>query len=176
MGLFGIAGIALVSSGAYLLNIKFVKYGLLAPIKNVYREKGSMLMIIVALIYGATSVLGKKAVLLSGPLSFAAVYYGIFFVIFTPLALVEERKSKIKFEVKDAFLFLGLGVSFAAAMLFHFNAVLLTKVPYMISVKRLSLIISVLYGGVIFHEKDIGARVLGSLVMLCGVLILSLVR
>ncbi len=172
--LFGIAGIALVTAGAYLLNIKFVKDGLLAPLKNIYREKGSMLMIFVALIYGATSVLGKKAILLSGPLSFAAVYYGIFFVIFAPLALAEEKKTKIKFEMKDTFLFLGLGVCFAAAMLFHFNAVVLTNVSYMVSVKRLSLVISVLYGGIIFHEKDIGSRMLGSMVILCGIMVISL--
>jgi len=170
----GIAGIAIIALGTYLLNINHVKEGFLAPLKNIYREKGSLLMVIVALTYGATSVLGKKALLLSGPLSFAAVYYGIFFLIFTPLALAEQRKVKVKFEKRDAFLFLGLGVSFAAAMLFHFNAVVLTNVSYMVSVKRLSLVISVLYGGIIFHEKGIGSRMLGSAVILCGVLLLSL--
>lgn len=176
VNLWGMAGIALVSVGAYLMNINFLKYGALAPIKNIYKEKGSLLMVIVALIYGATSVLGKKAILLSGPFSFAAVYYAIFFVIFTPLALAEEKKTGLKLEKKDLFLFFVLGVSFAAAMLFHFNAVVLTNVSYMVSVKRLSLIISVLYGGTIFREKGIAYRLIGSLVMLCGVAILSMTQ
>jgi len=171
----GTIGILIIALGAYLLNANAMKKGVFEPLKNIYREKGSILMLIVAFVYGLTSVLGKQAVLLSpGPLSYVIVYYFVFFVILTPLLLVSGGTSKIRLKKKDVSLILLLGISFTAAMILHFNAIILEKVPYVISVKRLSLVISVIYGAIIFKEKNIGYRLLGSLVMLSGALILSL--
>jgi len=171
----GLMGILIVSLGAYLLNADAIKKGVLEPLKNIYREKGSVLMLTVALIYGLTSVLGKRAVLLSpGPLSFVIVYYAVFFVILTLLFLARPRISETKLKKMDVSIALLLGISFTAAMILHFNAIILEKVPYVISVKRLSLVISVIYGAIIFKEKNIGYRLLGSLVMLSGALILCL--
>ena len=172
----GIAGIALVATGAYLLNINTVTKGIFQPIKAIYREKGSRLMFLVALIYGVTSVLGKKAVMLSGPLSFATIYYTIFLIIFTPLAVIGGRKDMraVRQDLgKNLLLMAALGVSFAAAMILHFKAVLLVNVSYMISVKRLSLLIGVAYGALIFKERNIKPRLVGSFVMLAGILLLG---
>jgi drug/metabolite transporter (DMT)-like permease len=171
----GIIGIALISLGAYLLNADSIKKGIFEPLKNIYREKGSLFMLCVAFIYGFTSVLGKKAVLLApSPFSYVIVYYVTFFVVFTPFMFAGPGISGMGLKKKDLFAILILGVSFTAAMLLHFNAIILEKVPYVISVKRLSLVISVLYGALIFKERHIGCRLLGSFIMLGGVLILSL--
>ena len=48
------------------------------------------------------------------------------------------------------------------------TALNLTKVAYMISVKRISLVIGVLYGYFLFRETNIGERMLGALLMLTG--------
>jgi drug/metabolite transporter (DMT)-like permease len=176
-GLTGAAGIILVSVGAYLLNANAIRKGVLEPIRNIYRERGSALMLLVALIYGITSVLGKKGTLLSpGPLSFLITYYTIFFAALTPLTFLRAGRPKIKFDRKDLIMFLLLGTVFTAAMLTHFSAIVLARVPYVISVKRLSLILSVLYGAVVFKEKNIRYRMLGSLVMLVGAATLLLER
>ena len=174
---FGMWGVILVSFGAYLLNANTIRTGgIFAPIKNIYREKGVRFMVLVALIYGIGSVLGKKAVLLSSPETFPAIYYSIFFAIITPLAYIKTRRAKITLERKDFFLFAALGAFFALAVLLHFKAIVLVNVSYMISVKRLSLLISVIYGAIIFREKNIAYRLAGSLVMLCGVVILLVYR
>ncbi|UCD55090.1 MAG: DMT family transporter [Candidatus Omnitrophota bacterium] len=175
LAFYGIGGVILVSFGAYLLNANTIKKdGIFAPIKNIYKEKGPMLMILVAFIYAFTSVLGKKAVLLSSPETFPAIYYSIFFAGLTPLVYVKLRRTNIMLEKKDLFLFILAGISFGIAVLFHYKAISLVNVPYMLSVKRLSLVISVFYGAIIFKEKNIAYRLAGSLVMLCGVLILLL--
>jgi uncharacterized membrane protein len=173
----GMWGVILVSLGAYLLNANTIRRGgLLAPIKNIYREKGVMIMVLVAFIYSIGSVLGKKAILLSSPETFPAIYYSIFFAILTPAAYLKTRQRGMRLEKKDLFLFVAVGVTFGLAILFHFKAISLVNVSYMISVKRLSLLISVIYGALIFREKNIIYRLAGSLVMLCGVLILLLYR
>ena len=43
---------------------------------------------------------------------------------------------------------------------------------YMISIKRFSILISVLYGGVIFKESHIRLRLLGAVLMLAGAIII----
>jgi len=140
-------------------------------------------MIVVAFLYSLTAVLGKKAVLLSGPYSFPAIYYGIFFALLTPLACISffrsrKRPSCQKMATKPwKYLLLQAlaGVSFAIAIIFHFNAISRISVPFMISVKRVSLVISVMYGALLFKEKNIGFRLGGAVVMAAGILILAFI-
>ena len=54
----------------------------------------------------------------------------------------------------------------------HMTALNLTKVAYMISVKRISLVIGVLYGYFLFRETNIGERVFGALLMLTGFILI----
>ena len=51
-------------------------------------------------------------------------------------------------------------------------AISLTKVAYMISVKRLSLLFGVLYGHYLFREGCLRERLLGTTLMLAGVILI----
>jgi uncharacterized membrane protein len=66
-------------------------------------------------------------------------------------------------------LFVLIGVSQALMALAHFHAISMTQVSYFISVKRTSLILSVLYGALFFGERHIGQRLFGSSLMVLGV-------
>lgn len=168
----GLTGILLIAVGAYLLNLNSSGKGILAPLKAVSKEKGSVLMIGVSFIYSITSNLGKLAVLHSSPAFFAATYTTIFSIFFLPYVLFKEHnfirvmKSRIP-------LFLLIGFVFAIMVTAHFAAVRLIEVPYMISVKRTSLIFSVIYGWLIFKEEHIRERLLGSMVMAAGVVLIT---
>jgi uncharacterized membrane protein len=50
----------------------------------------------------------------------------------------------------------------------HMIAMSLAKVAYMISVKRISLIIGGVYGYILFNEKNIRERLLGAVLMFIG--------
>jgi uncharacterized membrane protein len=50
----------------------------------------------------------------------------------------------------------------------HMVAMSLAKVAYMISVKRISLIISVIYGYLLFKEENIKERLFGATLMFIG--------
>jgi uncharacterized membrane protein len=66
------------------------------------------------------------------------------------------------------------GLFTALATITHYHAIQLAPVPYMISVKRTSLIFSVLYGGLLFREEHMKLRLLGTSIMLSGVVMLYL--
>lgn len=171
----GIIGIMLVACGAYLLNLKGKGKGkgVLAPIKAMAMEKGSILMIIVAFIYSITSTMGKIAVLHSSPVFFAIVYTNL--LSFILLAVAMRRRDKFFRELKvRPLLFIMIGLSCGIMMICHFSAIQLIEVSYMISVKRTSMVFSVLLGWILFKEKNIRERLFGSVLMIAGVILIAL--
>ncbi|MBI5192809.1 MAG: EamA family transporter [Nitrospirae bacterium] len=167
----GLFGILLIVIGAYLLNVRATKHGVLGPIKAIKKERGSVLMIIVALIYSITSTLGKVAVLHSSPLFFGAFYPFILTIIFTVIVGFKGQLSSV---ISSPRIFLGIGFFIAMMMLSHFVAISLTDVAYMISVKRLSLLFSVAYGWILFGERNVAERLIGSILMIAGVVSITL--
>lgn len=167
----GVAGVVLITVGAYMLNSSASKTGFLGPIRAIIKEKGSLLMIAVALIYSVTSTLGKVAVQHSSPVFFGAFYPFMLTAVLTVYAI---SKGKFPLVFKKPATFFPIGLCTAVMILSHFVAISMTQVAYMISVKRTSLIFSVLYGKLLFREINLRERLLGSLIMLSGVVLIAL--
>ena len=167
----GILGILLIVIGAYLLNIRTTREDLLGPIKAIRRERGSIFMIIVALIYSVTATLGKVAVQHSGP-----IFFGVFypFLLTLILSVILWGKGLLPEVLSRPKTFLAIGVFIAIMVLTHFTAISMTDVAYMISVKRVSLIFSVIYGRVLFGEENTGERLIGSMLMIAGVISITI--
>lgn len=162
----GFIGIFLITVGAYLLNAKASNLGLLGPIKAIAKERGSMLMIIVAVIYSITSTIGKIAVQHSSPIFFGFFYPLLLTIV---LSMVVGIKRTLHQVVSRPATFLFIGIFTAIMILSHFLAISMADVAYVISVKRTSLVFSVFYGWLVFKEVNIGERLLGSGLMLAGV-------
>jgi hypothetical protein len=56
----------------------------------------------------------------------------------------------------------------------HHIAIGLAKAAYMLAVKRLNTLISVIYGGVLFKEKNIAIRMAGTVLMIAGVAMIGI--
>ncbi len=169
----GVVGILLVATGAYLLNVHTVHQGVLGPIKAIGRERGSLLMIIVAFLFSITSILGKIAVKHSNP-TFFGVFYS-FLISFTLFLVIQFKTKRIVSKItSQPLLFLFIGICMAMMMLTHLKAISLVEVSYMISVKRMSLLLGVVYGALFFKERNIRERFLGSATMVVGIILISL--
>ncbi len=170
---WGIIGIGFVVAGSYLLNVTQVKYGYFAPFRAILREPGSILMLVVAFIYSFLAVLGKKAIQHSSPL-----FFGFFFLaaldittlIFFPFLEKIRWRDILKVPVKG----LSVGLMLFLHALFHCLAINMIEAVYMIAVKRMSILFSVVYGWILFKESDISARMLGALFMFAGVVFIIL--
>lgn len=165
----GVAGILLITIGAYTLNASASKDGILGPVKAVLKEPGSILMLIVAVIYSVTSTLGKVAVQHSSP-----VFFGFFYPFTLTLVLTAYllTRGKLWYVFSRPAVFIPIGLCTSAMIISHFVAISMTQVAYMISVKRTSLIFSVIYGWLLFKEEKIKERLLGSALMLAGVVMI----
>lgn len=169
--LSGLVGVFLIVVGAYVLNAKMSREGLFEPIRAIGRERGSVLMIIVAFIYSITSTLAKVAVQHSSPIFFSFFYPFILTII---LSCIIGYRGLFRKVVSRPMSFLAIGFFTAIMVISHFVALSLTDVVYMISVKRTSLIFSVIYGWLIFYEENIKERLIGSVIMVAGVVLIVL--
>ena len=165
----GSMGIIFLAAGSYTLNIHEMQRGIFEPFKAIVKEKGSFLMVGVALIYSVTSSLGKMAIVHSSPLFFGVTYFIAVTVIFAPIALWMGKTDLKSFIAGGQFKGLFFpGVFYSVMIASHMIAISLTKVAYMISLKRTSLLIGVMYGYFFFKEKNIGERLSGVVLMLIG--------
>lgn len=170
VSLAGVIGILLISAGSYTLNINRIKEGIFAPLRAITKEKGSVLMIIVALIYSVTSSLGKMAIKHSSPLFFGITYFTALAFVFTPIAFSKHKEGKIE---RRTVLSVTLpGIFYSIMVMSHMIAISLAQVAYVITIKRISLIIGVLYGYIFFRERNIRERLLGAVLMFLGFMII----
>ncbi len=169
VSLQGGLGILFITAGSYTLNVHEIRKGLLNPFKAIAKEKGSLLMICVALIYSVTSSLGKMAIEHSSPLFFGITYFIAVTIAFSPIAFFLGRTALKNFFSEKHFRSLFIpGFFYSLMIVSHMIAISLTKVAYMISIKRTSLLIGVIYGYFFFRENKIGERFLGALLMFLG--------
>jgi drug/metabolite transporter (DMT)-like permease len=169
----GIVGVLATVVGSYVLNLNPNDRRLIAPFVEMLKEKGCPLMLLVAVIYSMTSVLCRKAILHSSPLFFAMVYC---LVLDVTMLLIITAAGKSDFKALTSFAGKGAtaGLLFFIEVMFNNLALGATRVvAYMISVKRLSIIMGVAYGGVLFRERHLFYRFAGALVMAGGAIVIS---
>jgi uncharacterized membrane protein len=171
----GVIGVLMIAFGGYTLNIGETKKGFCAPFIAIRKERGSLYMITVALIYSVTATLGKLAIQHSSALFFGIVYYSALAIAMAPPAIIKNRE-KIRVLPREGTIAASVLPGFCHAMSIgaHMIAISLTQVAYMIAVKRLSLLIGVLFGYLFFKETNIRERFAGTLLMIIGFAIIIL--
>lgn len=168
----GLIGILMIVLGAYVINIKLEK-GFFEPFKSLFKAKGSFYVIIVAFIWSITSILFKKGIILSGPVYYNFLVYLISSVLLLPFMFF-NAKNKLS-EIKINFrLLLFLGIFSGLMNVTASYAMASAIVPYVISLKRSSLIFSIFMGYFFFDEKNIGKSVIGTLIMIIGGVLITL--
>ena len=169
----GTAGIALVVAGSWLL---YAREGGTAAeaLRLLAREEGARLMFLVALIFSATSALGKLGLMHSSAAFFGPAYVAALAACLAATAIARGEGRAMLAELRPNRWFFAIGAGVAAMTLLHFTAMALTKVAYMIAVKRSSLLASVVIGRVCFGERGLARRLPGAALMLAGVVILGL--
>ncbi|RMG72662.1 MAG: EamA/RhaT family transporter [Nitrospirae bacterium] len=168
----GAAGILLIVTGSYTLNISSIKNGLLEPVRAIFRERGSVYMILVSFIYSITSTLGKIGVQHSSPVFFGTTYFMAVTLALTPFVYLKLKGGITERLKRDWKLVILPGLFFGLMILTHMFAIEVAKVSYMISLKRTSLLIGSLYGFLFFGEKRVLERLLGAVLMFSGLVLI----
>ena len=168
---WGVAGTMLIALGSYILGLGAdgnAKTGVLAPLKALARERGARLMLLVAAIYSVTAALYKSAILHS-----ATAFFGVMYpLVFTGIMVTGYPLNRVP--IKPALRgrlgwWLILGLCFALSSLALAEGMELAPAAYLVAVKRLSLLLSVLLGGLWLKERPFLPRIIGAALMCAGV-------
>jgi len=167
-------GILLVVTGAYFLQLSKSKRNVLAPFKALLTHNGVRLSFVAYFLWAITPTFEKTAIFHTFPQNppFAALAGQVMAIaIFAPLVL---RLSKKPLEgVRASWkMFLVIGLLGGVGVTSAFIAYSLSPLGVVTAVFKLSMIIVPILGWLFFKEKDIKERILGSLIMLLGVILL----
>jgi drug/metabolite transporter (DMT)-like permease len=162
-------GVLLIASGAYVLNAGTAKKGVLEPFRALLRERGAVYMCMVALLFSFTATLSKKAIMLSSPLHYMAVYWTGIVLGMSPLLFFAYR-GKWQETLRDGPIRKSLlpALLFVTAVFAAAYAMSITKVTYVTTVKRLSGLFSILLAGAVLKEESIRERFAGGVLMVTG--------
>jgi drug/metabolite transporter (DMT)-like permease len=173
----GFAGIVLVVVGAYALNMEHAQIqdprSWLAPIGAIGRERGSRLMLGVALIYSVTSVLGKGALQYMPAASFGPLYF-VILGLFTVVFFSWQRPGSVRVLWRPSWRHALIGALMAFMVVTHFLALERVQVAYMISVKRTSILFGIVLGALLFAETRLLQHLLAAALMVAGVALIVL--
>jgi len=190
----GVAGICIIVIGSYVLNISSADEHLLDPVKSMLRNRGSWYMLIVAFLFAVSINFDKIAMLNSDPffgMALTVLAIGMAFVLMSAYSLISGRNSSLQKAVDCAYpepvtqspafpqreylalaILIGAFVSIEAASINV--AYTLQIVPYVIAIKRLSIMFVVLYGTLVFSEQETGKRLMGAALMVTGAIVIVL--
>ena len=150
------------------------KKGIFGPIKALAKHRGVQLSLLAYLLWAISPTFEKTAIFHTVPQvpPFAPLVGMIgAIVIYTPLvAKLSKKPVVILKRYLKLFVLSGFigGIGMAAA----FIAFSLANLGFVTAVFKLSMIFTVILGWLFFKEKDIKDRLLGSAVMLAGVILL----
>jgi drug/metabolite transporter (DMT)-like permease len=169
-GLFGVLAIVI---GSYVLHIKEKKDGILAPFKALIKQKGPRLMLLLAAIWSITANVDKIGIQNSSPFFWAiCMSAGLSVSMF--IVVLFKAREEIKKLPKHIKTVAPMGFFMALTLVTQFQALTFAIVPYVIAVKRLSGLLGVIWGKIIFKEDHFKDRILGAAIMVAGVILIAL--
>ncbi len=170
---YGLIGVLLIVLGSYMLNIKKRSKGIIEPFHALIKEKGPRFMLLVAVIWSISANIDKIGVKNSTPffwITMMAIFVSLSLFPIVVHRFPKERKTS-KNWVKAL---IPIGLIYGLTILNQMIAINLAMVPYVISIKRTSTILAVVWGFLIFKEKNIKDRLAGVIIMIVGVLFITL--
>jgi drug/metabolite transporter (DMT)-like permease len=190
--LVGIAGILIIVFGSYVLNTAAEHERLLDPFRAMISHPGIFSMLVVSFLYAIAIGFDKMIVLNSDTVFGSGVVFLVlgsaFLAIFLLKRWIAGRKKTGRESDSPApaaplspnHFRAVLTVGIAIGLLLTLEAIVINEaylvqiVPYVSAIKRMSILITVLYGTIVIREEEIFRRLSGAGLMVVGVVLILL--
>lgn len=170
----GIGGVGLVLIGAYWLN-RSSGASWLTPFRSLAVSPGVGLVLLAGLLWAITPLFEKTAILHTTPQSprFAAfVATALLTLTLTPMVIARGRSAVARLSLHRRDLFLAAFIAGSAPVL-GYTALSLGFVGYVTTLFRLSTLLTVIWSFLLLKERGVAHRLLGSLIMVVGVILIT---
>jgi len=167
-------GVLLIVAGTYVLYTRDkTTKGYFAPFKALLQTKGPRLMLVVGIIYSFIPEVDKIGIRNSSPLFWLLVRQGMITLLLLPIMLYKSINSvkHIPHFWKSLVL---VGIFNGLALGCALSAIRVAPVFNVIAIKRTGVLLSVLFGCLIFKEQKIKERFTGATIMILGVFFIIL--
>jgi len=170
--LIGVVGVCLVVAGTYVLGVARASFGLFGPFRALLREPGPRRMLAAAVAFSVAAVFEKAGITRSSAILFAFSENMFAALLMIPIIYLTHR-SGFRETSANWRILLPIGLSVAMMFMCQASALRLGPVAYVVAIKRFSVLFSVLAGGLFLKERQLGTRLAGSAVMVCGILCIA---
>jgi drug/metabolite transporter (DMT)-like permease len=184
----GVLGILVIVAGSYFLNTAAEHTRITDPFRAMLTDRGVLAMLVVAFIYSLAINFDKMVVLETNAIFGPGIVFLLLGLSFGIIALVARRgilpaalrppipplagsgcPGGMRY-LAGAGLLTGLLITVEAVSIN--TAYLVQIVPYVIAIKRMSIMLVVLYGTIVFGEKEILRRLAGAGLMVLGAILI----
>jgi uncharacterized membrane protein len=173
--LLGLIGILLIVCGAYLLRAESAAVGVLEPVRLLLKEKGSRHMLMAALLFSFLAPFFKKAILNSSPFFALGVTQCLSTLFLTIYHLKTKELGRLFRKMGENYrLLMGAGISTFLACVTFFDAFQLGLAAYVVSVKRTSILFTIILGYIFLKEDHLVRSLSIGCIMVLGILLISL--
>ncbi len=169
----GLVGVIVIVVGSYLLHTRSPEGKSPGPLKALSIAKGARWMLGVSFIWSFTANIDKIGVQASSPVFWSVTLHLAVGILLFPVVLYFSRHHFRQLQGTWKTL-VPVGIFMALTMILQMTAIQHYLVAYVIAIKRLSILLSVLWGYLIFKEENIQQRLLGASIMVVGVFLISL--
>jgi len=170
----GLTGVALIVAGSYFVIDRVPGQAAGSAFRRFTREPGVRLRFAALICSAAESVFLKRALLLSSPITTFLIWTVLCFAVAVTAALLLRRGlasevTRLTSEWRTLLWLTGSTALMQLATLLTFGKL---QVGYSLALFQLSTLISVYLGHRYFQERNIRRRLLGSLVMMTGAMLI----
>lgn len=175
-GLIAIVGILVTLFGTYVLNVSNAKEGLLKPIKLLFENKASALMIFSVLVGSVVVVFDKLAINNTLPKSttFVLLVENILVIVGLLPTLYLKTRNFAREIFDNKRLFIILGVLNAFSTIFAFSATGGGDVGIVSTIFKAQLLFVLLFSFLFFKDRPKFETIVGSIIMILGVVLIKI--
>lgn len=171
-----IVGVLITLAGTYILNVTKTREGLLVPMKSLLQDRASFLMIISVLLGSVVIVFDKFAINNTLPKNTTfTLLIENFMVILGMLPILYAKNKNFGHQIiSNSKLFLLLGLLNAIATILAFSAVGGGNVGLVATILKTQILFVLLFSYVTFKDKPKLETLIGSLIMILGVILIKI--
>lgn len=170
--LLGALGALSIVGGTYLINLGKDSSNFLAPFRALAENTGVRIMLGLSVLWSFTSSVDRYAVQRYDPIIWGFCQLGLIALLYLPV-LWTRGLLRIP-QGKNFHGLLAVGLLNGLSVLCYLLAMKLSPAYYVVAVKRMSILFSVLIGAFVFKEQNLSGRFVGGLLMVTGVALISI--
>jgi len=170
-----ITGVIIIVIGAYILKSEGHIKNYHKPLQDLIKSKYTHYIILSALFYSLSAILSKKILIEIS--SYNLLFYHLSFSIIMYLGILFFFQNGIN-DIKEGWqlgghkmLLIAVLVTIASYVSLLSFASIDSKVMIIVPILQVSILIEVIAGGKLFHEKHLKAKIIGSIIIIIGILL-----